>query len=173
MKKTAFIILFSLIGLGYFVFAQSVRENTTKCVSIYRDYEMLCLTINRQHSPYPSSFRYHISAEMKNDYLLKISERREHFYQIYTLPLRNIVSFYKKTDTVYNEALFVLKMKDSILVETSDVKNKTKYIKQPQVSFTLENDYLIAQTEALLNNICRDNHRRKMLEEAKKLETTY
>ena len=110
---------------------------------------------------------------MKNDYVMEITEQRGKYKQNYRLPLQNIISVEKKTDTIYNNALFILKMKDSILVETANANNKTKYEDQQEVSFTLENEYLIAKTEALLNTICRDNHRRKLLEEEKKSETTY
>lgn len=174
MKTAIFLFnLFIFLFANLQIQAQSSQQDIPKCISIYRDYELLCLTINRQHSPYPPSFNYYISAKTKNDDLLEIDERREKFYQNYTLPLRNIISFEKKTDSLRNEAFFIIEITGSILVENSTVKSHTKYTKQSQVSFTLENPYLIAETEDLLNTICRDNYRRKKLEEIKKLETTY
>jgi hypothetical protein len=173
MKKIMLFILLLFIGFGYSVSAQSLPENTAKCASIYRDYEMLCQTVNRQHSPYPPAFNYHISAEMKNDYVMEITERQGKYIQNYKLPMQNIITIEKKADSVYHNALFILKMGENVLMETSNARNKTKYENLQEVSFTLENEYLIAETEALLNTICRDNHRRKLLEEEKKRETTY
>lgn len=173
MQKAITTFTFSLfVSLGY-VQAQASLQKTCRCLSIYRDYELLCQTINRQHAPYPPSFGYHISAQTKEDYLLEITERRGGFYQNYLLPLWNVLSFEKKTDSLYYETSFIIQLQDSIRVEKQLAGNPVKYTKQPQVSFTLASDYLIEKTELLLNKICRDNDRRRKLEEAKKTKTIY
>jgi hypothetical protein len=65
---------------------------------------------------------------------------------------------------------FILKMRDSVHVEATNGDNQTKYTQRKNVAFTLENPSLIAKTEALLNNICRDNYRWQRLREARILE---
>lgn len=143
---------------------------------IRKDYTMLENTINRQKFPFPATMGYRITAELKDDSRLAISEFRPRSSQEYTLWLPGLDRFKLLLDTTgYNkEAVhFVLKMKDSVLVTTSVNNHREKHAKQPWATFTLENPHLIAEAETLLTNICRDNYRRKKWNEAKKLEETY
>lgn len=140
------------------------------------DYMMLEATINQQKFPFPPTMRYSIHATLKDNHFLEISESRPHMYQSYTVSLKSILSIDKIQDTTGNEkdaVHFILKMKDSVHVETTDENNNTKYTRRKNVAFTLESPYLIAKTEALLNNICKDNYRRERLREARFLEKTY
>lgn len=140
------------------------------------DYIMLEATINEQQFPFPPTMRYSIHATLKDNYFLEISESRPDMYQSYTVCLKSILSIDKIPDTTgnVNDAVhFILKMRDSVFVETTDDNNHTRYARRNNVTFTLESAYLIAKTEALLNNICRDNYRWKRLREAQILEETY
>jgi hypothetical protein len=140
------------------------------------DYMMLEATINQQKFLLPPKMRYSIHATLKDNYFLKISESRPDMYQSYTVCLKSILSINKIPDTTGNEknaVHFILKMRDSVHIETTDGDNHTKYIQQKNVAFTLEGPSLIAKTEALLNNICRDNYRWQRLREARILEETY
>lgn len=171
MKKTACILLLPLITLGYFIGAQTPRESTTKCVDMHRDYEMLCLTLNRQKTSLAAASNYQITAEIKAGGRLDITERRQEFSRHYSLPLGDLVSFEQKKDTLHHITLFTLKMKDSVLVDIPDTVNNTKPVRQLQVSFTLANPYLIEAAANSLHNICRDNNWRDKRE--KQMKSTH
>jgi hypothetical protein len=144
--------------------------------NIRRDFQLLEATINQQKFPFPATMGYRITAALKDMDRLTIYESRPHFVQEYTLLLHRLEKFTLLPDTTgYNQdALhFVLKMKDSVLVASAQKNHRTKYSKQPWAIFTLENPHLIAKTEVLLTNICRDNYNRKKWNEAKKLEETF
>lgn len=174
MKKILYIILL------LFARTQDVPAQTSQYSKasrpITRDYKLLEATINRQKFPFPVTMSYRIRAELKEVYRLAIFESRPRFRQEYTMSLPALVTFRLQPDTTghHPDAVhFVLKMKDSVFVVASLNNRREQYGKQLRVIFTLESPYLIAEAESLLNNICRDNERRRKLYEAKKLEETY
>jgi hypothetical protein len=153
-----------------------VAPEVSNTYDVRKDYRMLEVTINQQKFPFPPKMGYSIHATLKDNYFLEISESRPDMYKSYTVSLKSILSINKIPDTTGNNknaVHFILKMKDSVHVETTDGDNHTKYARRNNVTFTLESPYLIAKTEALLNNICRDNYRRERLREARILEKTY
>lgn len=145
-----------------------------KSDDIRRTYRMLVYAINRQRFSYPSS--HSIRATLKDHYYLTLSEFRAGMLQTYTISLRNILTFSKIPDStgLDNEAVhLVLKMKDSVRIEMSGAKTLPSDARSVQVIFTLANPDLIAEAEALLSTICRDNYWTRKVQEAKIIEETY
>lgn len=144
--------------------------------TIQKDYKMLESIINQQKFPFPATMGYRIKATLKNIDKLTILESRPNSVREYTLKLHRLQKFTLLPDTTgYNKDAvhFVLKMKDSVLVASTNNNHKTQYTKQRRVTFTLGNPHLIAEAETLLTNIRRDNDRREKWNETKKLQATY
>jgi len=173
MRKSIFILPYLLFACGHFASAQSDIQSNAKCASIYQVYEDLCLTLNGPHLPHPTSGPFKMSARIKQENFLEVSEQRGHYFQKFTLPLRDIISFEMKVDSALQETRFIITLKDSIRLESFYDGSKTHVANQPRVSFVLENQFSIQQAENFLNTICRNNHRQALLEEARKDATTF
>ncbi|HET8809755.1 MAG TPA: hypothetical protein VFM65_05760 [Flavobacteriaceae bacterium] len=157
---------------------QLVRHNDgppPKHKNVWDNYKKLPNVINQPQFSLPPSKGYSIKTALKDHHYLEISQSQFGWHQSCTISLRKILSFARIPDTTNQNKdfiHFVLKMEDSVLIEISGTKNKSRYIKRPEVVFTMLSPYLIAETTELLNNICLDNNRRRKKIEYKILENT-